>query len=83
MSKYTTVQEAAAALGVSERTIQYRLRTGIMRADRLGRAWLIPVRELEHWMAAPKPVRGSRLPKRAKPRYTSVEEPTSEQAATS
>lgn len=65
--KYTTVQEAAKVLGIPERTIQGRIRAGIMQADRLGRAWLIPVRELDRWRSLPPPKRG---PKVRTTRYT-------------
>lgn len=56
--KYVTVQDAATVLGVTDRTIRYRIETGLMNADRIGRAWLIPVKELAKLEGAERPKRG-------------------------
>jgi excisionase family DNA binding protein len=64
---YMTVEEAAAALGLSVRAIRERIRRGDMRADRLGaRVWAIPRDEVQKWQAigrlkpGPKPGKGAR-----------------------
>lgn len=45
--KYLSVAEAAAALGVSARTVRNRVARGELRADRVGaRVLLIPEREI-------------------------------------
>jgi excisionase family DNA binding protein len=47
---YCTVAEAAAILGIPERTIAYRLSRGMMQGERAGaRLWLIPRAEVERW----------------------------------
>jgi excisionase family DNA binding protein len=47
---FLTVAEAAAVLGLPERTISYRLQKGFMRGERAGRRlWLIPRAEVERW----------------------------------
>lgn len=43
--------EAAAALGVSRRTVQDWLSRGVLPCKRLGRVVLIPVDELRAWLS--------------------------------
>lgn len=45
-------REAAAALGVSERTLQSLVSAGEVPHVRVGRAVLFPVRELRDWLTA-------------------------------
>jgi excisionase family DNA binding protein len=54
---FLTVAEAAAILGVSGRTIAYRLQKGFMRGEHVNpRLWVIPREEVEHWKShAPLP----------------------------
>jgi len=48
--EYVTVEQAAAALGLSVRAIRARIARGDMRAERLGqRVWAIPLAEIERW----------------------------------
>ena len=43
-----TPAQAAAELGISERAVQYRLKTGLLRGENYGgRFWLIPRDEVE------------------------------------
>ena len=50
MDEYLTVEEAAAALGMSARAIRNRIERGDMQAQRLGaRLWAIPRAEVERW----------------------------------
>lgn len=50
MQGYMTVAEAAAELGVRENTITRRVRTGRMKAERVGaRGILIPEAEVARW----------------------------------
>jgi hypothetical protein len=63
---YCTVAEAAAILGVPERTIAYRLSRGLMQGERAGaRLWLIRARRWSDGVAGegccPAPS-GARLP---------------------
>jgi excisionase family DNA binding protein len=52
---YMSTREAAEALGVSLKTIQARILSGAMRAERIGaRVWLVPVAEVERWRAIGK-----------------------------
>jgi excisionase family DNA binding protein len=45
-----SVAEAAALLGVSQRTVRHRLRTGVMQGERAGRwTWLVSYEEVEKW----------------------------------
>ena len=45
-----SVQEAAAALGMSERAIRNRIERGDMKATRIGaRIFVIPRTEVERW----------------------------------
>jgi excisionase family DNA binding protein len=47
---YTTVQEAAEALGLSIRGVRERIERGEMQAQRMGaRLWVIPRDEVERW----------------------------------
>ena len=47
---YFTPPEAARELGLPLRTVQNRIRAGIIRAERHGaRTWLIPASEVEEW----------------------------------
>ena len=47
---YLTASEAAAALGLPLRTVQYRLRRGLMRGVAVNpRLWLVPRAEVERW----------------------------------
>jgi excisionase family DNA binding protein len=47
---YLTIAEAAAELGVAERTVRYRVARGLMKGERIGkRVWVIPVQEVEAW----------------------------------
>jgi excisionase family DNA binding protein len=68
--EYVTVQEAAAALGLSDRGIRERIERGEMRAVRLGpRMWAIPRDELDRWRGTgrlkPGPKSGSKRKERA------------------
>lgn len=57
-----TVAEAAAALGVNESTIRYRIGRKAMQAERIGkRTWIIPITEVERWKDIGK-VRSGRPP---------------------
>jgi excisionase family DNA binding protein len=48
--EYLTIAEAAAELGVPERTVRYRVARGLMKGERIGkRVWAIPVDEVEVW----------------------------------
>ena len=50
MDGYQSVNEAAAALGMSRQGIQRRISRGDMRAVRIGaRVWVIPPDEVERW----------------------------------
>jgi excisionase family DNA binding protein len=71
--RYMTVREAAHILGVTERTIRYRCENGLLKAEHIGRAWVIPVREVERCRSLPPPKRGPKPPKR---RYTRAKEAT-------
>jgi excisionase family DNA binding protein len=42
-----TTKQAAAALGVSLRRVQALINAGRLKAERVGRDWLIPARALE------------------------------------
>ncbi len=43
-----SVREAAQEIGISERALQRRIRTGIVRAQRVGaRVWVIPLSEVD------------------------------------
>lgn len=44
---YISAREAAARLGVAKRTVYGYIERGLLPADRVGRAVLIPVRALE------------------------------------
>ncbi len=48
--EYLTIAEAARALGLPIRTLQYRLLHGLMRGERVNpRLWLIPRAEVDTW----------------------------------
>jgi len=71
--EYVTVEQAAAALGLSVRAIRARIGRGDMRAERLGqRVWAIPSAEVERWRAlgrqkpGPKPRHETRGQKEAR-----------------
>ena len=50
--EYLSVDEAAAALGLTVRAIRLRIQRGDMRAERIGvRVWAIPREEVERWRA--------------------------------
>jgi excisionase family DNA binding protein len=57
-----TVDEAAAALGVSAHAIRKRLLRGLMRGESIGsgrrRLWLIPRAEVERWRGVGQLKRG-------------------------
>lgn len=62
-----TVEQTAAALGLSVRAIRERIRRGDMRAERLGvRVWAVPRDEVERWQTigrlkpGPKPRKEAR-----------------------
>jgi excisionase family DNA binding protein len=64
--EYLSVDEAAAALGLTVRAIRLRIQRGDMRAERIGmRVWAIPREEVERWRAigrlkpGPKPSKAS------------------------
>ena len=47
---YLTASEVAAALDLPLRTVQYRLRRGLMRGVAVNRRlWLVPRAEVERW----------------------------------
>lgn len=46
-----TIAQAAEAVGLSGRTLEELIRTGALRPVRVGRRVLLPVRELERWLA--------------------------------
>ncbi len=47
---FLTVAEAATELGISPRTLAYRLQHGLMQGERVGaRLWLIPRAEVERF----------------------------------
>ncbi len=61
---YLTTTEAAAALGLTVRGVQDRIKAGILHAERVGaRGWLIPQSEVERFRGmgklkpGPKPKR--------------------------
>ena len=50
MDGYLNVRQAAAALGVSGRTVRDRLLTGSMTGELLyGYLWIVPQEEVERW----------------------------------
>ena len=58
-----TIAEAARELGVAPRTIQHRIATGEMAADKITtRFYMIPRAELERWRVIGKR-KGGRPPK--------------------
>ncbi|MGH8068560.1 MAG: helix-turn-helix domain-containing protein [Candidatus Entotheonellia bacterium] len=44
---FLTTQQAAAALGVTQRRVVALIQAGRLKASRLGRDWLIPAQALE------------------------------------
>ena len=62
--RYVSVDTASQRLGIPRSTITHRIRVGIMRADRVGRAWLIPERELQKWETNPPEVKRGVKPRR-------------------
>lgn len=63
---YLTTKEAAAALGVTLRAIQDRIKAGTLRAERVGaRGWVIPQSEVDRFRGMGKLTPGP------KPRRTS------------
>ncbi len=74
-----TVREAAAALGVSERTIQLRIEQQSMKAERFGaRSWMIAEREVERWRRMGK-LKPGRKPKAPQPRKRATQPREGEQ----
>ena len=62
---YLTASEAAAALELPLRTVQYRLRRGIMQGVPVNaRLWLVPRAEVERWRGQGK-LRPGRKPRSA------------------
>ena len=60
-----TVAETARELGLSVEGIQKRLRTGVMRGERVSpRLWLVPRDEVERWRARGR-LRPGPVPRRA------------------
>jgi len=55
-----TVEQAAAALGISRGLAFEQVRTGALPAVRLGRRLLIPRAALENFLAAQRPARESK-----------------------
>ena len=54
-----TVSDAARALAVPERTIQYWLKTGVLRGENVaGRVWQIPADEIARVQQEGRPKRG-------------------------
>ena len=47
LSKYLTVPEAAAELGVSRQRVGQIIQAGRLPAERVGRIWLVPLAAVE------------------------------------
>jgi len=44
---YLTITQAAERLGVSRQAVWVRIKSGVIRADRVGHYWFIPSAEIE------------------------------------
>ena len=49
---YRSITETAAALGVSRVSVHSRIKRGVMKAERVGHQWAIPVSEIERLQSA-------------------------------
>ena len=52
---FFTPADAAAALGISERLVRAYCRSGRLRAEHVGRFWLIEKRSLQDFKKTPRP----------------------------
>jgi excisionase family DNA binding protein len=57
MEELLDIAQVAAYLGVSERTVYERVRSGALPATRVGRLWRVPASDLQAWLESGRPVR--------------------------
>ncbi|OAI54028.1 hypothetical protein AYO44_03865 [Planctomycetaceae bacterium SCGC AG-212-F19] len=53
--EYLSTQQAAEALGVNDSRIRQLVRAGLLKAEKVGRDWLIPPAEVQRLKANPLP----------------------------
>ncbi len=71
LERYCTVAEAAEIANVTTAMIRYLLKTGILRAERPGRDWLVLREDVARYQRTPgegRPKRAKKIAKRQKPR---------------
>jgi excisionase family DNA binding protein len=55
VSRFLTIRQAAAELGISTWTTYRRIRLGELRAMRMGRSWRVSIEDLEAYRDSRKP----------------------------
>jgi len=64
--RFLSVREAAALAGVSEQYVRKVLRSGALRGIRIGKAWAVDEKKLQHWLEE-RALSHQKRPKAGKP----------------